>query len=114
MSVSLSTSRRRVRTCCPAHNCGGRCLLVAHVEDGVIVTRTDSLGAGLTQKIPVSVTPGDLGNQYCDFLDAEAVHDRTDPLMPFCIVRKVVRCVWIYRVNGQSGFPRCVLYAMMV
>ncbi len=25
-----------VRTCCPAHNCGGRCLLVAHVKDGVI------------------------------------------------------------------------------
>lgn len=27
---------RRIRTCCPAHNCGGRCLLVAHVRDGVI------------------------------------------------------------------------------
>ncbi len=32
---------RIVRTCCPAHNCGGRCLLVAHVRDGVIV-RLDS------------------------------------------------------------------------
>jgi anaerobic dimethyl sulfoxide reductase subunit A len=30
-----------VRTCCPAHNCGGRCLLVAHVKDGVI-TRLDA------------------------------------------------------------------------
>ena len=30
------------------------------VEDGVIVARTDSLGAGLTQKIPVSQTAGDL------------------------------------------------------
>jgi DmsA/YnfE family anaerobic dimethyl sulfoxide reductase A subunit len=27
----------RVRTCCPAHNCGGRCLLVAVVTDGRIV-----------------------------------------------------------------------------
>ncbi len=27
----------RVRTSCPAHNCGGRCLLVAIVEDGRIV-----------------------------------------------------------------------------
>jgi len=30
-----------VRTCCPAHNCGGRCVLVAHIRDGVIV-RLDS------------------------------------------------------------------------
>jgi anaerobic dimethyl sulfoxide reductase subunit A len=27
---------RRIRTCCPAHNCGGRCLLVATIEDGRI------------------------------------------------------------------------------
>jgi anaerobic dimethyl sulfoxide reductase subunit A len=32
---------RVVRTSCPAHNCGGRCLLVAHVKDGVI-TRLES------------------------------------------------------------------------
>ncbi len=28
---------RIVRTSCPAHNCGGRCLLVAHIQDGKIV-----------------------------------------------------------------------------
>ena len=27
-----------VRTCCPAHNCGGRCLLVVSVKDGVITS----------------------------------------------------------------------------
>jgi anaerobic dimethyl sulfoxide reductase subunit A len=32
---------RLVRVGCPAHNCGGRCLLVAHVNDGVI-TRLDA------------------------------------------------------------------------
>jgi anaerobic dimethyl sulfoxide reductase subunit A len=32
---------RLVRVGCPAHNCGGRCLLVAHVRDGVI-TRLDA------------------------------------------------------------------------
>src|SRR5512137_2464407 len=26
-----------VRTGCPAHNCGGRCLLIAHIEDGKII-----------------------------------------------------------------------------
>lgn len=28
---------RRIRTSCPAHNCGGRCLLVAEVEEGRIL-----------------------------------------------------------------------------
>jgi isocitrate lyase len=41
------------------------------VEEGVIVTRTDSLGAGLTQQIAVSHEPGDLGDQYNAFLDCE-------------------------------------------
>ncbi|MFD1384585.1 isocitrate lyase [Rhodanobacter aciditrophus] len=43
------------------------------VEDGVIVARTDSLGAGLTKQIAVSQTPGDLGAQYNAFLDVENV-----------------------------------------
>jgi anaerobic dimethyl sulfoxide reductase subunit A len=30
------TGVRKVRVGCPAHNCGGRCLLIATVEDGVI------------------------------------------------------------------------------
>ena len=45
------------------------------VEDGVIVARTDSLGAGLTMKIPVSKEAGDLGDRYCGFLQATEVHD---------------------------------------
>ena len=43
------------------------------VEDGIIVTRTDSLGAGLTKQIAVSHTPGDIGDQYNSFLDCEEV-----------------------------------------
>ena len=43
------------------------------VEDGIIVTRTDSLGAGLTKQIAVSHAPGDLGDQYNSFLDCEEV-----------------------------------------
>jgi len=45
------------------------------IDNGIIVARTDSLGAGLTQKIPVSIKAGDLGNKYCDFLDTSEVHD---------------------------------------
>jgi isocitrate lyase len=45
------------------------------VEDGVIVARTDSLGAGLTQKIPVSRQAGDLADQYNDFIDGEEITD---------------------------------------
>ena len=43
------------------------------VDDGVIVARTDSLGAGLTKQIAVTSTPGDLGDQYNSFLDCDEV-----------------------------------------
>jgi anaerobic dimethyl sulfoxide reductase subunit A len=32
-----AAAERRVRTCCPAHNCGGRCPLVATVKDGTLI-----------------------------------------------------------------------------
>ncbi len=43
------------------------------VDDGVIVARTDSLGAGLTKQIAVTNEPGDLGDKYNAFLDCEEV-----------------------------------------
>ena len=43
------------------------------VDEGVIVARTDSEGAGLTQKLPVSQEPGDLASQYLAFVEAEAI-----------------------------------------
>ncbi len=43
------------------------------VDDGVIVARTDSEGASLTQKIPVSNEPGDLASKYIDFIEMEEV-----------------------------------------
>ena len=45
------------------------------VDDGVIVARTDSLGAGLTKQIAVTNEPGDLGDQYNSFLDGEYIED---------------------------------------
>ena len=47
------------------------------VEDGIIVTRTDSLGAGLTKQIAVSTAPGDLGDQYNSYLDCEEIDPKT-------------------------------------
>lgn len=45
------------------------------VEDGVIVARTDSLGAGLTQKIPVSREAGDSASEYTKWLETTPVSD---------------------------------------
>ncbi|GAB5414871.1 MAG: isocitrate lyase [Congregibacter sp.] len=43
------------------------------VDDGIIVARTDSLGAGLTKQIAVTHQPGDLGDQYNSFLDCDEI-----------------------------------------
>ena len=48
------------------------------IDNGIIVARTDSLGAGLTQKIPVSITSGDLGSQYCEFLDTDPISELSE------------------------------------
>mgnify|MGYP000032359724 CR=1 FL=1 len=45
------------------------------IDDGVIVARTDSLGAGLTKQIAVTKEPGDLGDQYNSFLDCDEVSE---------------------------------------
>ena len=43
------------------------------VDEGVIVARTDSLGAGLTKQIAVTQRVGDLGDQYNSFLDVDEI-----------------------------------------
>ncbi|WP_238817610.1 isocitrate lyase [Acinetobacter baumannii] len=43
------------------------------VEDGVIVARTDSEGADLTQKIPVVKEPGDIASKYISYLDTQEI-----------------------------------------
>ncbi|WP_225008599.1 MULTISPECIES: isocitrate lyase [Novosphingobium] len=43
------------------------------VDDGVIVARTDSLGAGLTKQIAYTREAGDIADQYNSFLDCEEV-----------------------------------------
>ncbi|MDE8654407.1 isocitrate lyase [Novosphingobium album (ex Liu et al. 2023)] len=43
------------------------------VDEGLIVARTDSLGAGLTKQIAYVRQPGDIADQYNSFLDCEEV-----------------------------------------
>ena len=33
----MNSPVKKIRVGCPAHNCGGRCLLIAHVQDGRII-----------------------------------------------------------------------------
>ena len=46
------------------------------VENGIIVARTDSLGAGLTKQLVTE--PGDLGDLYNGFLDGEYIDSADD------------------------------------
>ena len=85
------------------------------VEDGVIVTRTDSLGAGLTQQIAVSHQPGDLGDQYNSFLDCEEVTAANGANGDVIINRdgKLLRpkrlASNLYQFRAGTGEDRCVL-----
>ena len=45
------------------------------IDDGIIVARTDSLGAGLTKQIAFTREAGDIGDQYNSFLDCDEVSE---------------------------------------
>ncbi len=51
----------------------GYAFLELGVDNGIIVARTDSLGAGLTKQIAYSKEPGDLGDKYNSFLDCDEI-----------------------------------------
>jgi len=85
------------------------------VEDGIIVTRTDSLGAGLTKQIAVSHEPGDLGDQYNSFLDCDEVTPETMRNGDVMINRngRLLRPKRLpsnlYQFRPGTGVDRCVL-----
>ena len=86
------------------------------VEDGVIVARTDSLGAGLTQKIAVSHEPGDLGDQYNAFLDGEEITSADEIHSSDVVIKQQGRLVRVkrlasglYQFKPGSGEDRVVL-----
>jgi len=86
------------------------------VDDGVIVARTDSLGAGLTQKLPVFQQPGDLAYQYNSFLDTVPVSSSDDIAEGDTLIKldgqlcKPVRLPnGLYRFRAGTGEERVVL-----
>ena len=85
------------------------------VDDGVIVARTDSLGAGLTAKIAITKEVGDLGDQYNSFLDTEEVNE-TDIKHGDVMINhhgKIVRPKRLpsnlYKFKEGTGEARCIL-----
>ena len=85
------------------------------IEDGVIVARTDSLGAGLTKQIAVTHEVGDLGDQYNSFLDVEEL-EPADMNHGDVIINhhgKLVRPKRLpsnlYQFRKGTGEDRCVL-----
>jgi isocitrate lyase len=85
------------------------------VDNGIIVARTDSLGAGLTKQFAVSQEPGDLGDQYNSFLDCEEIDDIAQANGDVLINRggKLMRPKrlrsGLFQFRPGTGEDRCVL-----
>lgn len=85
------------------------------VEDGIIVARTDSEGAGLTQKLPVTQEPGDLASQYLAFVEVEeiTINDAKEDDVLLKRDGKLVRPVrlanGLYKLKDGSNIDRVVL-----
>lgn len=83
------------------------------VDDGVIVARTDSLGAGLTKQIAVTREAGDIGDQYNAFLDCEEVgtvgHGEVLISRDGKLLRPKRLPSNLYQFRPGTGEDRCVL-----
>ncbi|MGF9762873.1 isocitrate lyase [Microvirga sp. 0TCS3.31] len=85
------------------------------VDDGLIVARTDSLGAGLTKQIAFSREPGDIGDLYNGFLDCEEITPETCTNGDVVINRngKLLRPKRLpsnlFQFRSGTGEDRCVL-----
>jgi len=85
------------------------------VENGIIVSRTDSLGAGLTQKLAVTYQAGDLGDQYNSFLDCDEITEAELGNGDVIIKRdgKLLRpkrlASNLFQFRAGTGEARCVL-----
>lgn len=85
------------------------------VDDGIIVARTDSLGAGLTKQIAFVREAGDIGDQYNSFLDCDEV-DLTQVGHGDVIISREGKLLRpkrlpsnLYQFRPGTGEDRCVL-----
>ena len=85
------------------------------VDNGIIVARTDSLGAGLTARLAITNEEGDLGDQYNSFLDVEEISDNNmkhgDVMMnrKGKIVKPKRLPSNLYQFKKGTGEARCIL-----
>jgi isocitrate lyase len=85
------------------------------VDNGIIVARTDSLGAGLTKQIAYSNEPGDLGDKYNSFIDCEEISAADVRNGDVVITRggKLMRPIRLpsnlFQFRAGTGEDRCVL-----
>jgi len=84
------------------------------IDNGIIVSRTDSEGAGLTKEIAVVKEPGDQGDRYNSFLDVEEIDVADMAEGDVCFNRdgKLVRPKrlpsGLYQFRQGTGPERCV------
>lgn len=84
------------------------------IDNGIIVARTDSEGAGLTKEIAVVNEPGDSGDIYNSYLDVEEidVSDMAEGDVCFNRDGKLVRPKrlpsGLYQFRAGTGHERCV------
>ncbi len=85
------------------------------VDDGIIVARTDSLGAGLTKQIAFSAKEGDIGDLYNSYLDCDDVTGQPVGNGDVLITRngRTLRpkrlMSNLYQFREGTGADRCVL-----
>ena len=84
------------------------------IDNGIIVSRTDSEGAGLTKEIAVVEKPGDQGDIYNSYLDVEEIDVADMAEGDVCFNRdgKLVRpkrlSSGLYQFRQGTGPERCV------
>ena len=85
------------------------------VDNGIIVARTDSLGAGLTARLAITNEEGDLGDKYNSFLDVDEIDESNMKHGDVMINRKgkIVRPKRLpsnlYQFRKGTGEERCIL-----
>jgi len=86
------------------------------VDDGIIVTRTDSLGAGLTKQIAASNEEGDLGDQYNAFIAGDEIASADEIKAGDVVIKqngKMVRAKrlasGLFEFKPDTGVDRVVL-----